>query len=271
MPNLAMMFSHTDLAIYSRLGCCVEVCGPVFFVLHTMAVLPLKFAFHRGADFDRVREDPGSTPGVEARVNFFSKFTNNQTKEQASKDYDFNQTITSGSEITESFPNPLVDEEEEDKVKDNHCYYISIRQVKEELKTLERACNSEQAIYLKKEELLELRKKKKEVCTESTSSLEEEMVPSGTPLPGQEANLRAAWAHLCDMFECNGPDRFAEEAKQTQNDDGELIHHRQLKDSEQVLEVLREVDQPQIEVRRNPITVSESPYKRPRREMPDSC
>ena len=42
MPNLAMMFSHTDLAIYSRLGCCVEVCGPVFFVLHTMAVLPLK-------------------------------------------------------------------------------------------------------------------------------------------------------------------------------------------------------------------------------------
>ena len=34
----------------------------------------------------------------------------------------------------------------------------------------------------------------------------------------------------------------------SQNDDGELIHHRQLKDSEQVLEVLREVDQPQIEV-----------------------
>ena len=104
-----------------------------------------------------------------------------------------------------------------------NCYYISIRQVKEELKILERAGNSEEAIYLKKEELLKLRKKKKEVCTESTSSLEEEMVPSGTPLRGQEANLRAAWAHLCDMFECNGPDRFAEEAKQTQNDDGELI------------------------------------------------
>ena len=48
---------------------------------------------------------------------------------------------------------------------------ISIRQVKEELKILERACNSEEAIYLKKEELLKLRQKKKEVCTESTYML----------------------------------------------------------------------------------------------------
>ena len=34
----------------------------------------------------------------------------------------------------------------------------------------------------------------------------------------------------------------------SQNDDGKLIHHRQLKHAEQVLEVLRQVDQPQIEV-----------------------
>ena len=59
----------------------------------------------------------------------------------------------------------------------------------------------------------------------------------------------------------------------SQNDDGKLIHHRQLKHAEQVLEVLRQDDQPQIEACRNPITVSESPYKRPRREfdMPDFC
>ena len=53
----------------------------------------------------------------------------------------------------------------------------------------------------------------------------------------------------------------------SQNDDGELTHHRQLKHTEQVLEVLRQVDQPQIEACRNPITVMESPYKRPRTEF----
>ena len=50
-------------------------------------------------------------------------------------------------------------------------------------------------------------------------------------------------------------------------DDGKLIHIRQLKRAEQVLEVLRQVDQPQIEARRNPITVMESPYKRPRTDF----
>ena len=53
----------------------------------------------------------------------------------------------------------------------------------------------------------------------------------------------------------------------SQNYDGELTHHRQLKHEEQVLEVLRQVDQPQIEARRNPTTVLEPPYKRPRKEF----
>ena len=53
----------------------------------------------------------------------------------------------------------------------------------------------------------------------------------------------------------------------SQNDDGKLIHHRHLKRTEQVLEVLRQVDRPQIEARRNQITVLESPYKRPRTEF----
>ena len=53
----------------------------------------------------------------------------------------------------------------------------------------------------------------------------------------------------------------------SQNYDGELTHHRQLKHEEQVLEVLRQVDQPQIEARRNPTTVLEPPYKRPRKEL----
>ena len=52
-----------------------------------------------------------------------------------------------------------------------------------------------------------------------------------------------------------------------QNYDGELTHHGQLKQEEQVLEVLRQVDQPQIEARRSPITVMESPYKRPRTDF----
>ena len=53
----------------------------------------------------------------------------------------------------------------------------------------------------------------------------------------------------------------------SQNYDGELTHHRQLKHEEQVLEVLRQVDQPQIEAHRNPITVMESPCTRPRTEF----
>jgi len=53
----------------------------------------------------------------------------------------------------------------------------------------------------------------------------------------------------------------------SENYDGELIHHRQLAHNEQVLELLRQVDQPQIEARRNPITVREPPYKRPRTEF----
>ena len=53
----------------------------------------------------------------------------------------------------------------------------------------------------------------------------------------------------------------------SQNYGGELTHHRQLVYNEQVLEVLRQFDQPQIEARRNPITVRELPYKRPRTEF----
>ncbi len=53
----------------------------------------------------------------------------------------------------------------------------------------------------------------------------------------------------------------------SQNSDGVLTHLRHLKREEQVLEVLRQVDKPQIEARRNPITVIESPYKRPRTEF----
>ena len=55
------------------------------------------------------------------------------------------------------------------------------------------------------------------------------------------------------------------------NGDGDLIHHRQLRRSEQVLEVLRQVDSPQIEARRNPMTVSDPARKRPRIAMPDVC
>ena len=51
----------------------------------------------------------------------------------------------------------------------------------------------------------------------------------------------------------------------SENYDGELIHHRQLAHNEQVLEVLRQVDQPQIEASRN--TVMESPYKQRRTEF----
>ena len=53
----------------------------------------------------------------------------------------------------------------------------------------------------------------------------------------------------------------------SQNYDGELTHHRQLVYNEQVLEVLRQLDQPQIEARRNPITVRELPHKRARTEF----
>ena len=55
------------------------------------------------------------------------------------------------------------------------------------------------------------------------------------------------------------------------NGDGDLIHHRQLRRSEQVLEVLRQVDSPQIEACRNRMTVSDPPRKRPRIAMPDLC
>ena len=55
------------------------------------------------------------------------------------------------------------------------------------------------------------------------------------------------------------------------NGDGDLIHHRQLRRSEQVLEVLRQVDSPQIEACRNRTTVSDPPRKRPRIAMPDVC
>ena len=62
------------------------------------------------------------------------------------------------------------------------------------------------------------------------------------------------------------------------NGDGDLIHHRQLRRSEQVLEVLRQVDSPlqiearrNAEARRNDMTVSEPARKRPRIAMPDVC
>ena len=53
----------------------------------------------------------------------------------------------------------------------------------------------------------------------------------------------------------------------SQNYDGELTHHRQLVYNEQVIEVLRQFDQPQFEASRNPITVLEPSYKRPRTEF----
>ena len=53
----------------------------------------------------------------------------------------------------------------------------------------------------------------------------------------------------------------------TQDYDGEHTFVRQLVYNEQVREVLRQVDQPQIEARRNPITVRELPHKRARTEF----
>ena len=55
------------------------------------------------------------------------------------------------------------------------------------------------------------------------------------------------------------------------NGDGDLIFHRQLRRSEQVLEVLRQVDSPQIEACRNAMTVNDPARKRPRIAMPDVC
>ena len=53
----------------------------------------------------------------------------------------------------------------------------------------------------------------------------------------------------------------------SQNYDGEIIVMRQLHYNEQVLEVLRQMDQTQIVAHRNPITVREPSYKRPRTEF----
>ena len=55
------------------------------------------------------------------------------------------------------------------------------------------------------------------------------------------------------------------------NGDGDFIHHRQLRHSEQVLEVLRQVDDAKHGVNRNPMTVSDPARKRPGREMLDLC